>query len=72
MQSKPIALDKLVDVIRESFYKRGNYVPSVLSRRYNAFIYLDQTQALHPLHIHAGEEVPETYPFGVQDLYPGN
>ncbi|RDV14929.1 erythromycin esterase family protein [Pontibacter diazotrophicus] len=27
----------------------GNYVPSVLPERYNAFIFIDQTEALHPL-----------------------
>jgi erythromycin esterase len=42
----------------------GNYVPSVMAARYDAFIYLDETRALHPLHLkpHA-EKVPETYPF---------
>jgi erythromycin esterase-like protein len=46
--------------------KTGNYVPSVLSKRYDAFIYLDQTKALHPLHMqpHDGK-IPETYPFGM-------
>lgn len=45
----------------------GNYVPTFLARRYDAFIHLDQTSALHPLHIseHAGAEPPETYPWGV-------
>lgn len=44
----------------------GNYVPTVLSRRYDAFLYLDRTRALHPLHITADEhQVPEGYPFGV-------
>jgi len=53
-------------VYNPAWEKRGNYVPSVLSRRYNAFIYLDKTTALHPLHLTpAGEQVPETYPFGV-------
>jgi len=53
-------------VYNPEWEKRGNYVPSVLSRRYNAFIYLDKTSALHPLHLApAGEDVPETYPFGV-------
>jgi erythromycin esterase len=46
----------------------SNYVPTVLPRRYDAFLYLDETQALHPLHVpvvmEAGE-VPETYPSGV-------
>jgi erythromycin esterase len=46
--------------------KYGNYVPSVLSKRYNAFIYLDKTTALHPLRMHPhNEKIPETYPFGV-------
>jgi erythromycin esterase len=47
---------------RERF---GNYVASVMSQRYDAFIYLDQTTALHPLHLHPQlEKMPETYPFG--------
>jgi erythromycin esterase len=46
--------------------RTGNYVPSVLSKRYNAFIYLDQTNALHPLHLKPHDEkIPETYPFGI-------
>lgn len=45
---------------------RGNYVPSILAQRYDAFIYLDKTSALHPLHIRPdGHQIPETYPFGV-------
>lgn len=44
----------------------GNYVPTILPLRYDAFIYLDQTKALYPLHIRPdGHQVPETYPFGV-------
>jgi erythromycin esterase len=44
----------------------GNYVPSVLSKRYDAFIFIDQTSALHPLHLQPqGEKIPETYPFGM-------
>lgn len=43
----------------------GNYVPSVMAQRYDAFIYLDETQALHPLHLQPhSEKMPETYPFG--------
>jgi erythromycin esterase-like protein len=45
---------------------RGNYVPTRLSGRYDAFGWFDQTQAVHPLHVprvEAGE--PETYPAGV-------
>jgi erythromycin esterase-like protein len=45
----------------------GNYVPTVLPRRYDAFLYLDETEALHPLRVRAVAEgeVPETYPTGV-------
>lgn len=43
-----------------------NYVPTVLPRRYDAFCYLNETHALHPLHLRpALEMIPETYPWGV-------
>jgi erythromycin esterase-like protein len=46
--------------------RAGNYVPSVLAERYDALIYLDQTSALHPLHMHPQDEkLPETYPSGM-------
>jgi erythromycin esterase-like protein len=46
--------------------KYGNYVPSILPLRYDAFIYLDHTRALFPLHIPADKmQIPETYPFGL-------
>jgi erythromycin esterase-like protein len=46
---------------------RGNYVPTVLPSRYDAFIYLDRTRALHPLHMaeHPDGEAPETFPSGM-------
>jgi erythromycin esterase-like protein len=44
----------------------GNYVPSIMPLRYDCFIHLDQTKALHPLHLEPrGHQMPETYPFGV-------
>jgi erythromycin esterase-like protein len=45
----------------------GNYVPTILPRRYDAYIYVDETEALHPLHMqpHETGEVPETYPSGM-------
>jgi erythromycin esterase-like protein len=44
----------------------GNYVPTVLPRRYDAFCFLDETRALHPLHLHpALQMIPETFPWGV-------
>jgi erythromycin esterase-like protein len=42
----------------------GNYVPSVMANRYDAFIYLDVTSALHPLHLKPHlEKMPDMYPF---------
>jgi len=32
--------------------KRGNYVPTKLNDRYDAFIYIDRSTAVHPLHLH--------------------
>lgn len=45
----------------------GNYVPSVVAKRYDAFIFIDHTHALHPLHmpVHETGEAPETYPSGL-------
>lgn len=54
-------------VYRPQYEAFGNYVPSVLPRRYDALVYLDETHALHPLHVDARfeRETPETYPTGV-------
>ncbi len=58
---------RAIGVVYNAQYEQyGNYVPSILPLRYDAFIYLDQTSALHPLHLQPeGQLVPETYPFGV-------
>jgi len=46
--------------------KYGNYDPTVLTKRYNAFVYIDETHALYPLHMpevkEDKEELPETFP----------
>lgn len=45
----------------------GNYVPTLVPRRYDAFLYIAETHALDPLHMPVREEleVPETYPSGM-------
>ena len=53
-------------VYRPERERWGNYVPTVLGRRYDALLSFDHTSALHPL----GPEAPaseelETYPHGV-------
>ena len=43
----------------------GNYVPSVIPKRYDAFLYIDETNALHPIEeITVSNEPPDLYPFG--------
>lgn len=58
---------RAIGVVYNPKYERyGNYVPTVMPLRYDAVIHLNDTRALHPLHILPhGNEVPETYPFGV-------
>ncbi len=60
---------RAIGVVYHPDYERfGNYVPTVLPLRYDAFLFFRQTRALHPLHdVKPREEieVPETYPSGV-------
>jgi erythromycin esterase len=58
---------RAIGVVYHPEYEQfGNYVPTVLPRRYDAFCYIDETHALHPLHLRpALGKVPETYPWGV-------
>src|SRR5216117_54000 len=42
-----------------------NYVPSNFAERYDAFLHIDKTQAIHPLHMQELREepdLPETFP----------
>ncbi|HEX8695795.1 MAG TPA: erythromycin esterase family protein [Longimicrobium sp.] len=45
----------------------GNYVPTVMPYRYDAMLYIDESHAVHPLHLAPvpEHEVPETYPSGM-------
>ncbi|PLS17166.1 protein-L-isoaspartate O-methyltransferase [Bacillus sp. M6-12] len=43
---------RAIGVVYNPEYERfGNYVPSVMSERYDAFVFLDQTKALQPLQL---------------------
>lgn len=57
---------RAIGVVYKPEHERyGNYVPTNLPARYDAFIYLDKTMALHPLDIRSNKLImPETYPFG--------
>jgi erythromycin esterase-like protein len=56
---------RAIGVVYHPDAELGNYVPSVLPLRYDAFLYLDRTQALHPLHVEPQTGPPELYPWGV-------
>ena len=46
-------------VYRPERERWGNYVPTVLGERYDAFLYLEDTSPLRPLHLErADEHVP--------------
>ncbi|BCJ75829.1 hypothetical protein CS0771_53730 [Catellatospora sp. IY07-71] len=45
--------------------RSGNYVPTRLGERYDAFVWCDQTTAVHPLHAQPAPGEMETYPSGV-------
>jgi erythromycin esterase-like protein len=54
-------------VYNPQYEKYGNYVPTILPLRYDAFLFIDETHALHPLHMPTidDEDFPETFPTGV-------
>jgi len=55
---------RAIGVVYHPQFEEHNYVLSHFNRRYDAFIFLEETKALHPLHIHPDKsQVPETYPF---------
>jgi erythromycin esterase len=58
---------RAIGVVYNPAYERyGNYVPTIVPQRYDAFIFIDKTRALHPLHLKVdSKEMPDTYPFGV-------
>lgn len=45
----------------------GNYVPTVVPRRYDSFIHVEQSRAVDPLHLAEAplDDVPETFPSGM-------
>jgi len=64
---EPIGHRAIGVVYDPSAERWGNYVPTILPRRYDAFLYLDQTRAVDPLHmpVKVDGEAPETFPSGV-------
>ena len=54
-------------VYNPSYERYGNYVETILPARYDAFLFIDETYALQPLHmpVSPDEELPETFPTGL-------
>lgn len=55
---------RAIGVVYDPEHERWtNYVPTELARRYDAFIFVDRTQALQPYLLPVGEhEIPDTWP----------
>jgi erythromycin esterase len=59
---------RAIGVVYDPRHERwGNYVPTVLPRRYDAFVFVDESRALDPLHlgVRVDGELPETFPTGM-------
>lgn len=64
-EAEEIRGHRAIGVVYNPEHERlGNYVPTNLPRRYDAFVFLDRTHSLHPLHPPVLEGPPETYPWG--------
>lgn len=63
--TRPIDHRAIGVVYDPSFERWGNYVPTVFTERYDAFIWCDQSTALHPLPARPAPGEMETYPAGV-------
>jgi erythromycin esterase-like protein len=58
---------RAIGVVYDPNHERwGNYVPTIVPRRYDAFLYVEETKAVDPLHmaVKIDGEPPETYPSG--------
>lgn len=59
---------RAIGVVYNPYYEKyGNYAETILPARYDAFLFIDDTHALHPLHMAESpdEELPETFPTGM-------
>jgi hypothetical protein len=68
MRSKRKSGQRAIGVVYNPAYERyKNYVPTIITKRYDAFLHIDNTSALHPLYmpeIKEDDNLPETFPTG--------
>lgn len=55
---------RAIGVVYNPSREQGNYVPSIIPQRYDAFLFIDQTTALKPINTSPRNEPPDTYPSG--------
>ncbi len=61
---KPIGHRAIGVVYDQKFEAYGNYVPTIIPERYDAFLYFDETDAVHPLRMKSrGAKEPDLYPW---------
>lgn len=57
---------RAIGVVYDPSHEFGNYVPTILPARYDAFLYIDQTETLHPLPVKQVDvQRPDLYPWGI-------
>lgn len=59
---------RAIGVVYDPAHERwGNYVPTMVPGRYDAFLFIEESRAVDPLHmpIRIDKEAPETYPTGI-------
>lgn len=60
---RPIGHRAIGVVYDPQFERFGNFVPSIIPERYDAFMYIDKTRALHPLDNLQNNLPPDLYPW---------
>jgi erythromycin esterase len=56
---------RAIGVVYDPAREGGNYVPTIVPRRYDALVHIDRSHAVAPLHVRLERgEPPETYPWG--------
>ncbi|TLP81732.1 erythromycin esterase family protein [Maribacter sp. ACAM166] len=60
----PIGHRAIGVVYHPKYEKIGNYVPSVMPERYDAFIHIDTSEGVHAMDVYVDKsQLPETYPW---------
>lgn len=62
--TEPIPHRAIGVVYHPHYEKIGNYVPSIIPERYDAFIHIDRSEGVHAMDVYLDKtQLPETYPW---------